>query len=35
MSIYDQQPAVAPSAFVAPDAAVMGNITVADKASIW
>jgi len=35
MSVYDQKPSVASNAFVAPCAAVIGNVAVADTASIW
>lgn len=35
MPIYDKVPAVPPTAFVAPNASVIGDVTIGDKSSIW
>jgi len=35
MSMYDKVPSVAPDAFVAPSASIIGDVAVADKASVY
>eukprot|EP00967_Tisochrysis_lutea_P054499 scaffold68160_cov26-Tisochrysis_lutea.AAC.1 len=35
VNLFDQRPSLSPSVFVAPNAALVGNVTVRDEASIW
>lgn len=35
MNLYDAHPSVSPDAFVAPNASVIGSVTVSRKASVW
>ena len=35
MNLYDKHPVVAVDAFVAPSASVIGDVKIADKASVW
>lgn len=35
MNLVSRKPEVGPGVFVAPSAAVIGSVTLADKASVW
>ena len=35
MNLFDQRPKLRPSVFVAPNASLVGNVSVMDESSIW
>jgi len=35
MNLFDQRPKLRPSVFVAPNASLIGNVSVMDESSIW